>query len=74
MSMSYLGGISFELYLAHIMVNQVYQLTFLYQEGNLVEYLGVLVVAVLIVDLAGKATTKITKRILKPIPQHVAHA
>lgn len=62
-ALTYMGQISFELYLSHIMANQVLRLTPFYEEGNLIEYFGVLFVAIIVADLAGKAVAKATKRI-----------
>ncbi len=62
--LSAVGQFSLELYLSHIMVNQVYRLTPFYVEGDLSRYLVVVVIAIIIAYLASKISKKCSKIVL----------
>lgn len=59
---SWLGGFSFELYLSHITIIQIYRLTEVYSpgQGNLIPYfVGIVPAAILVAWAGGKLTTRI---------------
>ncbi len=62
---SFIGSFSLELYLSHIMLNQVYRLTPLYVKGDLSRYLVVAGISVLIAYLASKVRLFLSEKVLK---------
>lgn len=66
-ALSFAGTISFELYLAHIMCNQVLRLLPLYKEGDLVQYAVVAMIAFLVAVVSAKLSTKIHAKAMSAI-------
>lgn len=66
-ALSFAGTISFELYLAHIMCNQVLRLLPIYKEGDLAQYAVVAMIALLVAIISGKLSTKIRDKAMSAI-------
>ena len=62
--LSFFGAFSFELYLAHIMVNQILRMLPLYQKGDFLQYLVVVVISCFVALAAHKVTNALAKKAL----------
>lgn len=62
--LSFFGAFSFELYLAHIMINQILRMLPLYQKGDLLQYLAIAVISCFVAFAAHKVTDALAKKAL----------